>query len=119
MPYDAALAARVRAAVTAYGTTQRPVVEKPMFGGLGFMLGDHLAVCVGHEGDLLVRVAEDDGPALLARAEVEPMRMGGRASRTWLRVSPAGLGDDDVLGAWVARGAAIAAGLAPKTRPPA
>lgn len=107
MPYDEALAARVREAIT-----DGPVEEKSMFGGRAFLLGGHLAVCASHDGGLLVRVAEADAPGLLGE-HVAPMEMGGRASRTWLRVDAADLGGER-LDAWVARGVASATALPPK-----
>ena len=107
MPYDEQLAARVRELVQQSG----PAEEKPMFGGRAFLLDGHLAVCAGHDGGLLVRVAAADQEALLGE-HVEPMAMAGRASRTWVRVEPADL-DGARLDAWVARGLDTAAAQPP------
>ncbi len=83
-----------------------------MFGGLAFLLDGHMAVCVSGQGGLLVRVdaAERDG---LLGDDVEPMVMGGRASRTWLRVAPEAL-EGSRLGPWVERGVAVARAQPPK-----
>ncbi len=78
-----------------------------MFGGAGFMVGGALACSVGRRG-LLVRVARDEQQSLVRRAGVEPMVMGGRASRGWVHVAPSTLEDDDLLAEWVHRGVAAA-----------
>jgi TfoX/Sxy family transcriptional regulator of competence genes len=99
--YDEELAERVRELVAEHGVTE----EKRMFGGLAFMLGGHLAVCVSGQGGLLLRVGEAALPGLLGE-HVAPMVMGGRESRTWVRVSPEALHTDEQLETWVARGVA-------------
>jgi TfoX/Sxy family transcriptional regulator of competence genes len=83
------------------------VEEKRMFGGLGFMVAGHLAVCAGSKGDLMVRVDPDDLPALCEDAAVEPMAMAGRTSKSWVHVAPEAL-TPDALSAWVTRGVAAA-----------
>lgn len=110
MGYDEGLATRVRELVQEHG----PAEEKRMFGGLAFLLGGHLAVCASHDGGLLVRTDGADADALLRDEHVEPMEMGGRTSRTWLRVDAAGLTTAEQLGAWVDRGVATARSLPPK-----
>ena len=99
--YDEELAERVRDVVAEHGVTE----ERRMFGGLAFMLGGHMAVCVSGKGGLLLRVGEDDLPALLGE-HVAPMVMGGRESRTWVRVAPEALQTEEQLETWVARGVA-------------
>ena len=83
------------------------VEEKRMFGGLGFMVAGHLAVCAGSQGDLMVRVDPADLGMLCAADAVEPMAMAGRTSRSWVNVAPAALADDALSG-WVVRGVAAA-----------
>jgi TfoX/Sxy family transcriptional regulator of competence genes len=99
MAYDEALAARVRDLVAEHGVPE----EKRMFGGLAFMLHGHMAVCVSGQGGLLLYVGEEAMPALLSE-HVAPMVMGGRESRTWVRVAPDALGTDDQLAEWIGRG---------------
>ncbi len=110
MAYDEGLADRVRELVS----KQSRAEEKKMFGGLGFLLGGHLAVCASHDGGLLVRTDGTDGTQLLLDEHVEPMVMGGRASKTWLRVAPDGVRTKRQLEAWVRRGVATASSLPPK-----
>ena len=96
MAYDVELADRIRDVLE---TTDGldvigEVVEKKMFGGLGFMVAGHLAVCAGSRGDLMVRVDPADLPGLCEDAHVEPMAMAGRASKSWVNVAPDALTDD-------------------------
>jgi TfoX/Sxy family transcriptional regulator of competence genes len=101
MAYDEQLAARVRDLVAEHGVPE----EKKMFGGLAFMLDGSMAVCVSGQGGLLLDVGAEAMPGLLGE-HVAPMVMGGRESRTWVRVAPEALSTDDQLDAWVARGVA-------------
>jgi TfoX/Sxy family transcriptional regulator of competence genes len=83
------------------------VEEKRMFGGLGFMVAGHLAVCAGSRADLMVRVDPADLPELCTADGVDPMAMAGRTSKSWVHVAPSLL-DDAALTAWVARGVTAA-----------
>ena len=107
MAYDEELAHRVRELLAGIAG----VDEKPMFGGLAFMVGGHMAVCVSGRGGLMVRVPPDETDALTARDYVEPMVMAGKETRGWIRVSPDGLTTKRQLRGWVDRGARYAAGL--------
>ena len=110
MAYDEDLADRIRELISAAG----PVEEKKMFGGLSFLVGGHMAVCASGQGGLMVRVAADDLEALLGRDHVAPMVMGGRASKTWLRVATDGVRTKRQLEGWVSRGVTVAQSLPPK-----
>ncbi|MGL4178609.1 MAG: TfoX/Sxy family protein [Dermatophilaceae bacterium] len=94
------LRARVRALLP---TT----VEKRIIAGTGFMVDGALACSVSARG-LLVRLRPEDQDAALAEPGVEPMVMGGRSSRGWVYVDPAGLDDEAALRVWVDRGVAAA-----------
>ena len=107
MAYDEGLAARVRVLVGEHGAAE----EKPMFGGLGFMLEGYLAVGADHQGGLLVRCRPDESADLLAQEHVAPMVMGARSSRTWLRVAPDALASDEQLARWVGRAVATVRSL--------
>ena len=110
MAYDEELAARVRELIHEHGQAE----EKAMFGGLAFLLGGHMAVCVSGNGGLLVRVAAADQAALLDADLVAPMEMGGRVSKTWLRIAPGALSTGRQLETWVQRGSTTALALPPK-----
>ncbi|MEZ0364452.1 TfoX/Sxy family protein [Mycobacterium sp. pUA109] len=110
MAYDQDLANRLRELLS----PQRGVEEKAMFGGLGFLIGGHLAVAANRSGGLLVRVPPDDAEMFLRRAHVEPMVMGGREMRGWLRVDGAGVRTTRQLAGWVDRSVEFVRGLPPK-----
>ena len=110
MAYDEDLANRVREVL---GPTSG-VDEKSMFGGLAFLVGGNMAVCVSGSGGLMVRVPANETDALTERTHVEPMNMGGKAVRGWIRVLPAGLATSRQLRGWVDRGVGHAQSLPSK-----
>lgn len=111
MAFDRRLAERVRPLLEPF----EPVDERRMFGGLAFLVHEHMAVCVSGAGGLMVRVEADERGELLERDGVETMVMAGRVSKTWVRVMADVLDDDAQLAEWVERGAQVALDLPPKT----
>ncbi|TPG33688.1 TfoX/Sxy family protein [Mycolicibacterium hodleri] len=109
MAYDEDLANRIREL-----TAGEHAEEKPMFGGLAFLIGGHMAVAVSGSGGLMVRVPPDDTATLTQRKHVEPMVMAGRETRGWVRVSSDGVKTARQLQSWVGRGIAHARSLPPK-----
>ena len=110
MAYDEALAERIREHLLG-----EPVEEKRMFGGLGFLLGGHLAVSASGKGGLMVRVEPAETADLLTEPGASPMEMGGRGPvEGWLRVSADAVTDEDTLSRWVERGLAYVRSLPPK-----
>ena len=101
---DEHLAARVRELIQA-----RPdVVEKKMFGGVGWMLRGNMAVGVMSTGGLLVRVEPEEVEEALADAHVHTFgRPGSKPMKGFVVVDQEVL-DDATLAAWVDRGAARA-----------
>ncbi|KUI43637.1 RNA methyltransferase [Mycobacterium sp. IS-1590] len=112
MAYDEELAHRIRELLSG----QSGVEEKPMFGGLAFLVNGNMAVAASGQGGLMVRVPRDDTAKLLSRAHVAPMVMAGREMRGWLRVSSAGLTTKRQLQPWVTRSVDYARSLPPKER---
>ena len=110
MAYDTVLADRIRELLS----TEPGIDEKPMFGGLAFLVGGHMAVAASGQGGLLVRVPRDDTAALLAREHVSPMVMAGREASGWLRVASDGVRTKRQLQAWVRRGVDTVSALPPK-----
>jgi hypothetical protein len=113
MAVDEELAERVRGHLG-----DREVAERRMFGGLAFLVGGHMAVCVaggsGRHGSLMVRCPREQTEALLGEPGAGPMEMQGRELAGWVLVAPAALTDEAALGRWVERGSSYAAGLPPK-----
>ncbi|WP_231916832.1 TfoX/Sxy family protein [Nocardioides scoriae] len=107
MAYDVELADRVRDVLETTDELDVPseVREKKMFGGLAFLVEDHMAVAVSGQGGLMLRVEPEQGAALLAEPGVEPMVMRGRAMGGWLRVTPEAC-EGEALRRWVEVGLA-------------
>lgn len=109
MAYDRELAQDVRALLA----DRTDVVEKPMFGGLAFMVAGNLAVCAGHRRELLVRVGPDGYTTARARPGTSDFVMSGRVAKGWVVVDPSRISDGE-LGEWVEQGVAFATSLPPK-----
>jgi TfoX/Sxy family transcriptional regulator of competence genes len=103
MAYDEGLADRIRRALEG-----RPdVEERHMFGGVAFMLRDH--VCCGVvQSSLMVRLDPDGSDHLLHRPNVRPMDATGRPMRGFLFVDGDSLSSEDSLLEWVDRAVAYA-----------
>ena len=116
MAYDVELADRIRDVLETTDELDVPteVVEKQMFGGLGFLVGGHMAVAAGSRGDLMMRVDPARAPELLGRRHVEPMVMAGREAEGWLRVAAEGCLEVDDLRQWVDVGLERVRQLPPK-----
>ena len=107
MPYNQPLAQRIRILLEG-----RPeLIEKKMFGGVGFILHGNLAC--GVQGDsLIVRVGAENHAAALSRPFVSPfMVTGNKPMAGWVLVSLEGLADDRELQKWVEQGYAYAQSL--------
>ena len=111
MAYDEALAERVRELMAA-----RPgVVERKMFGGVGWMIGGNMAVGVMRETELVVRIEPEETEAACREPHVHEFgREGRKPMKGFILVEPAGLEGDAELERWVGVGAARAASMPPK-----
>lgn len=97
MPYDEALAERVRRALS--GT--KGLTEKKMFGGIAFLVDGAMCVGVDRE-DLIVRCAKEETDALLAKEGVRAFDLsGGRPMKGWLLVGPEATGTARGFGWWI------------------
>ena len=110
MPYDEALAERIRELVAG----ERGVAEKKMFGGLAFLLNGNMAVAASGQGGLLVRVDPEQSDALVQKTPAYPMEMRGREMAGWLRVDAEDVRTKKQLATWVERGVAFARSLPAK-----
>ncbi|MCL8023893.1 TfoX/Sxy family protein [Nocardioides bruguierae] len=112
MPYDPVLADRLRDLLD----DEPGLTTRAMFGGLGFMIGGHMAVAASSGGGLMVRCDPGQAVALcVPGSHAAPMVMRGRAMPGWLLVDAAGLVSDEDLGSWVEVGVAFVATLPPKS----
>jgi hypothetical protein len=103
MAFDEVLANRIRELLSTEPGVSK-VQEKPMFGGLAFLIDGNMAVAASGKGGLMVRVPAEETAALVQREHVSPMVMAGRETRGWLRVSDAGIETKRQLQGWVKRG---------------
>jgi TfoX N-terminal domain len=108
MAYDATQAERLRRALSG----RRAVTEKKMFGGVCFMLRDHMLCGTGWEG-FMFRVGEEREPQALARPGATLMEIGGRRMRGFVWVDPKKCKERD-LADWVALAEGYVAALPPK-----
>jgi TfoX/Sxy family transcriptional regulator of competence genes len=109
MAYDEGLARRIREALG-----ELPgLVEKKMFGGIGFMVQGNMA-CGVNKDDLIVRVGAERYEEALASPHTRPFDMTGRPMKGWVMVSANGYESDDALKDWVQQGVEFALTLPPK-----
>ncbi len=95
------------AASDAMGERLRPLIpkgliEKKMFGGLGFMLNGNMLVGTTAKGALLVRVDPDKMDEALARPGAYAMHMGAKVMTGFIAVDPEGLPDAAAIKDWIA-----------------
>jgi TfoX/Sxy family transcriptional regulator of competence genes len=110
MAYDVKLAERIRAQVQGL-----PIIEKKMFGGVGYMLHGNMA-CGILGNDLIVRVPVDEYENYLKKAHVKifTMQNGPRAMKGWVMVDPAGYRTAKQISHWIKTGIDFALTLPPK-----
>ena len=114
MAYDEGLAARVDDVLRDHPALGGlDVVEKRMFGGVGYMVRGNMACGVNGE-DVIVRVGPDAYDEALAAPHTRPFDMTGRPMRGWVVVTADGHARDEDLAAWVGRGVAFALTLPAK-----
>jgi hypothetical protein len=113
MAYDETTAQRVRHSL---GAT-KDISEKTLMGGRCFMVGSAMCCSVSGHGGLLVRVNPSDYEAALTKPHVEPMKMGKRTMRGFVRVAPEGYRTEAQLAKWLGLGVAAANVQPPKPAP--
>lgn len=104
MSFDPDLARRVREYfASAAGVHGCAIAERPMFGGLAFML-DGKMCCGILNNDLVVRVGPERQDELLALPHVRPMDFTGRPMKGFVYVAPEGATTDETLAEFIAMG---------------
>ena len=89
------------------------LVEKKMFGGVGFMLQGNMA-CGVNKDDLIVRVGPERYEEAVIRPHAKEFDMTGRPMKGWVVVTPPGYENDEDLESWVGEGVDFALSLPPK-----
>lgn len=109
MVFDEKLAQRIRDILG-----ERPdLLEKRMFGGVGFMLSGNMACGVNKE-DLIVRVGPERYIDELAQPHTKPFDFTGRPMKGWIVVGLDGYQSDTDLKKWVQKGVDFALSLPAK-----
>jgi len=109
MAYDEGLAVRI----TEYFDDRPEVVVKKMFGGLCFMVSEHM--CCGIVGDtLMARVGPDNYDSCLSEKYAKEMDFTGKAMKGMVYVSPEGLESDAELEQWISICESFVQSLPPK-----
>jgi len=100
MAFDEKTAARVRVMLS----DRRDVTEKKMMGGLCFMVKGGMCCSVSGRGGLLVRIDPKDQEQVLREPHAQPMEMGARTLKGFVRVAPEAYRTEALLQKWVMRG---------------
>lgn len=109
MAYDKGLAQRIR---EQFANCQN-ITEKEMFGGLCFMVSDHM--CVGIVKDtLMARVGPQNYVKSLRREHVREMDFTGKPLKGMVYVAPEGVESDEDLKEWINLCMAFVSTLPPK-----
>ena len=106
MPYNEALAERIRAAFL-----PRPGAnEKSMFGGIGFLVNGNM--CCGVWKDLMViRLSKEAGADALKEPHIREMDITGKPMRGWIFVEPEAYKSNEDLLRWINAAYEFADGL--------
>lgn len=97
MPFDEGLAERVRECL---GDKTNQIEEKRMFGGLAFMVNQHM--CVGIVKDkLMVRVGPEQYDTCLSQPHALEMDFTGRPMKGMLYVEAEGVTEEAELNHWL------------------
>jgi TfoX/Sxy family transcriptional regulator of competence genes len=108
MAYNLKLTERMRSELAGI-----PVVEKKMFGGVGFLVHGNMA-CGVHKENMIVRVDPEKHEKLLKKTGVKIFDITGKPMKGWLMVEPDGCKTKKQLSAWVKEGMEFALTLSPK-----
>ena len=110
MAYDEVLARRIRDLIG----PDPELTEKKMFGGLAFLIREHMAISASGQGGVLVHADPGQSDELVATTKATVAIMQGREMPGWLRVGADDVEIDEDLEPWVEIGIAFARSLPPK-----
>jgi hypothetical protein len=109
MAYDEGLAQRIRELLN----DMPGLVEKKMFGGVGYMLYGNMA-CGVHKDNLIVRLGPERHEEAMGMPHTKPFDITGRPMKGWAMAMAEGYESDEGLGDWVQQGIDFAITLLPK-----
>ena len=72
------------------------ITQKPMFGGLAWLLNGNLLCGSRHDG-MLVRLGKDNDSWAVQTPGIKPMIMNGRKMSGWVKASSEAYGNDKLL----------------------
>jgi len=111
MAYDEGLAERIRD----HFRDRRDIEEKKMFGGLCFMISNHM--CCGIVGEVLMaRVGPENYEKCLGKKYASEMDFTGKALKGMVYVLPGGIDSDASLGEWLDTCVKFVLSLPPKKK---
>lgn len=111
MAYDEHLAERIDALLEKLNPPK--LVDKKMFGGIGFLVQGNMACGVLGQ-DLIVRVGKESYAEMIAMPETKPFNTTGRPMTGWVVVLDEFLQNEETLIAWIRKGVDFALSLPPK-----
>jgi hypothetical protein len=109
MAFNAQLADRIRKILD----PQPDLVEKKMFGGVGFLLNGNMA-CGVHGDNLIIRLDPEETGQALSKPHTHVFDLTGRPMRGWILVQPEGVTTKAALSKWVQVGVKYASSLPAK-----
>ncbi len=109
MVYSQSLAERIRLQFSG----RRDIIERRMFGGVGFMLRGHL--CVGvWQTSLIARVGPEQAEGALSEPNVRPFDVTGKPMRGWILIEAEAIDEDIQLVRWIELAQDFVSTLPPK-----
>ncbi len=96
MAFSEELADRIRR----YLARRKTIVEKRIFGGIGFLLNGNMLVGIWKDS-LIVRLEPQDGSDALKQPHVHEFDITGMPMKGWILVAGDGLRGDEQLQGWI------------------
>jgi TfoX/Sxy family transcriptional regulator of competence genes len=109
MAFDESLAQRIRDALT----RKKGIVEKKMFGGVGFLHNGNMLVGVWKDS-LIVRLGPDGYEDALRESHVRVFDITGKPMKGWVLVELEGVEEDGQLKEWIQQAMVFVGKLAAK-----
>ena len=108
MAYDLDLANRIKSLLVDEG-----IVERKMFGGVGYLLHGNM-VCGVHGENLIARVGPQHNANALKEPGAHPFDMTGRPMTGWVEIDKAAIEEEKSLNKWIQMAVRYCQTLPPK-----